>query len=60
MGFNASLRTLRLSTNGGRTYQSMLANSIGGAGSVRRIYGYSRKYTPQYNPYQFYLNYIVQ
>lgn len=56
----AALRTLRLSTNGGRTYQSMLANSIGGAGSVRRIYGYSRKYTPQYNPYQFYLNYIVK
>ena len=33
MGFNGALRTLRLSTNGGRTYQSMLANAVGGAGS---------------------------
>lgn len=60
MGFNGALRTLRLSTNGGRTYQSMLANSVGGAGSVRRIYGYSRKYTPELSPYQFYLKYIVK
>ena len=60
MGFNGALRTLRLSSNGGRTYQSMLANALGGAGSVRRIYGYSRKYTPELSPYQFYLNYIVK
>ncbi len=60
MGFNASLRTLRLSTNGGRTYQSMLASAVGGAGSVRRIYGYARKTNPEFNAYQFYLNYIVK
>jgi hypothetical protein len=35
-----SLRTLRLSATGGRTFMSMIAAADGGAGSVNRIYGY--------------------
>lgn len=37
-----NLRTLRLSSNGGRTFMSMISAVDGGAGSVSRIYGYYR------------------
>jgi hypothetical protein len=49
-----NLRTLRLSTNGGRTFLSMISSdaSSAGAGSTRRILNYYRQYNKDIS--QFY------
>jgi hypothetical protein len=41
MGGTGNLRTSKLSATGGyRTFGSMVANGLSGAGSYRRVYGY--------------------
>jgi hypothetical protein len=38
-----NIRTPRLSSSGGRTFMSMIANSDSSAGSVRRMYSYYKE-----------------
>jgi hypothetical protein len=51
-GSTGSLITQRgpSGVNGYRTLGSILANSVGGAGSVRRIYGWERRNKPGVDP----------
>ena len=58
MPSTGALRTLRLSATGGtRTIGSMIASTVGGAGSPIRVFKYISKYN-RVSPSDYFFNYL--